>query len=80
MVQLKNIINESLEYKIQYILDIIKTGSYGTPTNPIRSTSFKWTFWAGYFGNQPSTKIKSTILYPFAKAGKTYKNATRKDK
>ena len=55
------------------ILKLVKTGSYGTPDAPIRSSSVKATFWATYFGYMDVSAYKGTVNYEAAKAGEAYK-------
>ena len=51
------------------ILDLYRSGSYGTPDAPIRSSSVKATFWLVYFGHRKASDYKNNIHYAAAAAG-----------
>jgi hypothetical protein len=40
------------------ILDLYRSGSYGTPDAPVRSSSVKATFWLVYFGHRTAAEYK----------------------
>lgn len=42
--------------KSEEIISLYESGSYGTPEAPIRSSSPKAKFWAGYFGHPAPAK------------------------
>ncbi len=42
------------------IITLYKSGSYGSPEAPIRSSSPKSRFWAGYFGHPAPAKNSLT--------------------
>ena len=54
--------------KANAVLGLYKTGSYGTPEEPIRSSSVKAAFWKGYFGQRGPAK--GTINHEAYLAGK----------
>jgi hypothetical protein len=51
------------------ILDLYRSGSYGTPDAPVRSSSVKATFWLVYFGHRTASEYKKNIHYAAAQAG-----------
>jgi len=51
------------------ILDLYRSGSYGTPAAPVRSSSLKSVFWSVYFGYRTAADYKNNILYAAARAG-----------
>lgn len=51
------------------ILELYRSGSYGTPDAPIRSSSVKSTFWLVYFGHRKASEYKNYINYAAALAG-----------
>jgi len=57
------------------ILDMYRSGSYGTPDAPVRSSSVKSTFWLVYFGHRKAAEYKNNIHYAAAKAGAIAKGA-----
>ena len=55
----------------QDVVSLYRTGSYGTPDAPIRSSSVKRAFWAGYFGHPAPSK--GSINHEAAVAGRWMK-------
>jgi hypothetical protein len=51
------------------ILDLYRSGSYGTPDAPVRSSSVKSTFWLVYFGHRKASDFKNNIHHAAATAG-----------
>ena len=51
------------------IIDLYRSGSYGTPDAPIRSSSVKSTFWLVYFGHRKAVDYKNNIHHAAAVAG-----------
>ncbi len=58
------------------ILDLYRSGSYGTPDAPVRSSSVKATFWLVYFGHRKASEYKTNIHYAAAKAGAIAKKSS----
>ena len=57
------------------ILKIVESGSYGTPANPVRSSSVKAAFWNVYFGTRAASDYKGRVNYAAAKAGEMYRRS-----
>jgi hypothetical protein len=60
------------------ILALYRSGSYGTPDAPVRSSSVKATFWLVYFGHRTAAEYKKNIHYAAAQAGAIAKSNTMK--
>jgi hypothetical protein len=59
------------------ILDLYRSGSYGTPDAPVRSSSPKQVFWSVYFGHRKASEYKKNIHYAAAQAGAIAKRAAQ---
>jgi hypothetical protein len=51
------------------ILEIYRSGSYGTSQQPNRSSSVKQVFWDVYLGRRSAADYRNNVLYPAARAG-----------
>lgn len=53
----------------EQVLEMYRSGSYGTPESPIRSSSVKAAFWMVYLGHRSASEYRNNIHYAAAKAG-----------
>lgn len=51
------------------VLEMYRSGSYGTPQQPNRSSSPKQVFWSVYLGQRSVAEYKNHLLEAAAKAG-----------
>jgi len=58
---------------IQAMLDLARSGRFGTPEQPLRNSCERKNFWACYFGHRQATEYKGTVSYPAARAGELYR-------
>jgi hypothetical protein len=54
---------------VEQVLALYRAGSYGTPDQPIRSSSVKQVFWDVYFGHRSAAEYRGHLLEAAAKAG-----------
>ena len=63
------------QQRITFVLDLAARGILGTPERPNRGSSARCQFWNAYSGLLDPAKIRGTIGYAYAVAGKRHRKA-----